>query len=595
MATTTYSDGVWEVTWSLCSRFIAIIQRHQVKQNNKILSRDKILLLDAVTFKQLQSFTLPPLSFGSWLSPSLAFSPGVQLLTCSHPDLGEHISWDLQTGVPVSRISIEWGNPPIRACSTTYSICGTMFGVLFKDENVSAIGTYNVLSSACIHHHPIEGEVIKMIWTHGECVQFATFVPGSIIVWEVRFASTGPATKVKTLSIPSNVDLSNGSKSSPLFLPTCSRLAFVLNGTIFVWDADCSKLLLNSMDVEDPKYMNFSPDGSFFACGNGSESEICLWKESPTGYTFHQKFMSTGVYFERPIISPNGQSIIGIGIPSLQLWHTKSSTISPSSVPTQTPQSANNFILRFSPDKSLAAAVRIGGSVATVIDLKSGATRLIIDTGMEVCGLGVTGSKIVVVGDGKAITWDLPTGDHTLNARVNIDNGVQKAVVNYSVPLARSPQVWSASVSPDLKHIAFDADNEGVTGFSIYNMSTGEIIHTHSQGYAPWFTPDGNEIWCNPPGMGGWATIKDSKSNIVKLECLSLDRDPSGGLPWESSHGHQIADGWILSSSGKQLLWLPHHWRPTGFYDKIWDGQFFVILHGKLPEVVILKLLEDGL
>ena len=581
MATITYSRDFASPTWSPCSRFIAIFKKKE------------ILLLDAVTFKQLKSYTLSSgLPSISSSHPLLAFSPNSQLLTWSHSASGEHVSWDLQTGVPVSRIPIGWGDGTAYDCSMTYSVCGTMFGVLFRDDNTTTIGTYNILSSACIHHRLIEGQVANPIWTHGECIQFATFVPESITLWEVRFTSTDPAKEIRCLPTPSNFDSSKIIYT--LFLPTRSWLAFILEGTIVVWDAHHSKILLKSMDVEDPISMDFSLDGCFFTCGTTSRREIYLWKESPAGYTLYQKFTSNGVNVSRPIISPNGQSIIGFGSYSLQLWHTTGLTISPSSVSSQTPQHTKNFILRFSPDRSLAAATRNADSVATVIDLKSGVTRLVINTGMKIYGLGVTGSTIIVIGHRKVITWSLPAGDHTLNAMVNIDDGVQTAIFNYSPPLLKVLP-WSASVSPDFTHIATGTYVEQEAGgLNIYNISTGKLTHTLSQkgGSVPWFTPDGHEIWFCSFAVEGWTIIRDSESNIAKLEYLGPDRGPSGGFPWESSYGHQISNGWILNSSGKQLLWLPHHWRPTST-TKIWDGQFLAILHGELPEVIILELLKE--
>ena len=593
-ATLTHPDYIQSPTWSPCSRFIAI----SILKYHKTSLEYEIFLLDAATFKQLKSFTLSYTLLSlpsSYCDPLFAFSLNSQLLTWSNPMSGEHVSWDLQTGVPVSRIPIEWGSPNMCAHSTTYSVCGTMFGVLFMDGDTTAIGSYNILSSACMHHHPIKGMVVDTIWTHGEYIKFATFVPGFITVWKVGFTSIGPATEVKSLPTPSNFDLSKDIYY--LFLPTCSQLAFILGGTIVIWDAQCSKLLLNARDVECPINMNFSPDGCFFACGNFSRREIYLWKESPTGYTLYQKFTSDGVPESKPILSPNGQSIVGCNPTFLQLWHTAGPTTPLSSVQTQTPLNTENFIVRFSPDRSLVAAAQITDSVATVIDLKSGATRLTIDTGMEIYGLEVTVSTIIVVGDGQAITWDLPACDYTLNARINIDDGVQTAMFNYSAPLIKSPGAWSASVSPDFKHIAIGVHVTGGMGFDIYNMSTGRCTHTFSQNYgiAPWFTPDGNEFWSCHNSINGWAIIKDSESNITELENLGPDRKPSGGLPWESSNGYQIANGWIFSPSGKQLLWLPYYLRPTYNQERFWNGQFLAIVHGNLPEPFILELLEDDM
>lgn len=109
-----------------------------------------------------------------------------------------------------------------------------------------------------------------------------------------------------------------------------------------------------------------------------------------------------------------------------------------------------------------------------------------------------------------------------------------------------------------------------------------------------WFTLDGHEIWCDCLGREyRWAIINDCKSNVTKLECLNPTGGPSGGYPWQPSHGPQLTDnGQVLSPSGKLLLWLPHYWGPYNRENIVWNGQFLALLCPELPEVVILKLPE---
>ena len=68
-------------------------------------------------------------------------------------------------------------------------------------------------------------------------------------------------------------------------------------------------------------------------------------------------------------------------------------------------------------------------------------------------------------------------------------------------------------------------------------------------------------------------------------------------LPWLSNHGYKITDdGWILGPSGKQLLWLPHHWRLGEKKRTIkWDGHYLALLHGALQEPVILDIQPEEL
>jgi len=566
IATVKYSDELHCLAWSPCSRFIAL----------GLFFGTQIQILDGVTLERLKSFAVP-----SSTRQLLTFSPEGRLLTWVGLDVA--ISWDVHTGVAVSEITIDMRS----ARSITYSVCGTMFGVLFSSyDGSTAIGIYHVHPSTPTHYHPIEKPVSGTIWTFGECIRFATSGPGSITIWEVGFTSEHPPTEVESLPAPDNFDPSN----DYLFLPTPSRLAFVDENTVSVWDAQRSKLLLSSVDVNDFLGMNFSPDGRFFACRT-DESETCLWKESPTGYILHQKLISIPGYYHTQLLSPNGQSIVVTSATALQLWSTAGSPTSPSSVSIQTPKPTGSFILELSPDRSLAAAARSTGNMATVFDLKSGVQRLVVDTDTTVYGLRVAGDTIVIVGEGKIVTWNLPVGDNVVNARANDSDAVRTVMFDYS-SLSKGPGELLASISPDFNYIALTYHVD----LHIYDASTGKHLQdvgsTKGVLGIPRFTPDGHEVWC---WCGGWEIVKDSESNVTKLEFLGKPPTsvPSGGLPWQSSRGYQVTDGrWILSPSGKRLFWLHPLWQEHEIR-RLWSGQFLGLLHSQLPDLVVLESLEE--
>ena len=351
--------------------------------------------------------------------------------------------------------------------------------------------------------------------------------------------------------------------------------------------------------------MTFSSDGRFFAYGTRGP-EVYLWKESPTGYVLHHKFVLSTGYYSYPCLSPNGQSIVASSGDTLQLWRTEDSATT-LSIPTPAFQHTKPFILEFSPDKSLMATARTTDNTATVFDVESGVPRLIIDTGMKINGLRVAWNNIVVVDQEKSVTWGLPPGDHVLDVRVNVNGSVRTTIFD---PLSRglSPFV---SISPDLKYIAA-VKEPGRLGSSlnIYDMATGKRLASASaqvprswvipDGRKVWFTPDGCEVWFTPDGRGygellqGWAIVRDSESSIHKLEELEPTQHPQGGYPWESSHNCKVTDdGWILGSSKKQLLWLPPHWRSRVKTHRVWDGRYLGVLRPELPEVVVLEVLEE--
>jgi len=601
--------SVSHAAWSPCSSFIAI----------SLDSDAGIQILDAVTLKQLKSFT-PPHTY----TQLLTFSPDGHLLTWVSRTSEMFVSWDVQTGLLASKISITEEGPIPAVHSVTYSGCGTMLGVLFQNHNISTINTYNVLSSTPIHSHPVEGLLANKIWTHGDYVQFTVLQSESVTIWEAGFTSEHPPTEVKSLLTPNNFDPSNQFH----FLPIHSRLAFVLEEAVVVWDAQLSKPLLNSVDVKMTKNMTFSPDGHFFAC-EAYGSEIYLWKESPTGYTLHQKFLS-GRGSVTPLLSPNGQLIIGLNGSTIQLWHTTYLTTPLSDAPTQLPWNARRFVLEFSPDGSLAATARLGDHMATVLDLKSGAPQLTTDTGTPIHGLRITEGTIIVVGDRKIITWSLP-GSNVLSPRVDTNDNVQTIpfassifsipIQTHSTPLTLG-RISSASISPDFNYVAVIAADTMVSilRLVIFETTTGKYLAygstSLSQWGIPWFTQDGSEVWYHDLRDGdgwmyniagihglhrgsrerGWEVVKDSDSNITALSTIiapDYAHHSSELPPWQSSHGHQVTDdGWILSTGGKRLLLLPHHWQSPEGVHRIWNGQFLAFLHRELREVVILELLE---
>ena len=90
----------------------------------------------------------------------------------------------------------------------------------------------------------------------------------------------------------------------------------------------------------------------------------------------------------------------------------------------------------------------------------------------------------------------------------------------------------------------------------------------------------------------GWKIVEGGESDVIGLEPLGSNTVPSGGYPWESSHGHDVTDdGWILDSRKKRVMLLPHRWRIRERL-RIWDGQFLELLDRRLLEPVIIELDE---
>ena len=133
-------------------------------------------------------------------------------------------------------------------------------------------------------------------------------------------------------------------------------------------------------------------------------------------------------------------------------------------------------------------------------------------------------------------------------------------------------------------------------------MHTGERLIAIEPGACSvvGFTPSGNGVWSSllirsigqpeRVRVTQWAIVRDNGTNTIKLEYLEETTKPLSDLQYYSSGGYQITnDGWILGSSGKLLLWLPHKWR-SDEYNRKWGGECLALGNWGLAELVILEL-----
>ena len=405
---TVYDEDLYGTVWSPCNRFIAVATREAVE------------IRDAVTLALLNTFESP--------SPpvlSLNFSPDSRFL--ARFASGHWISWDLKTGESVG-VDVDLPAEPYLGRRDPLSVCsidGKVVAVVSPDgRDKSNIVTYDRSATRARVYPVSEGRVIRPIWTHGEFLRFAAAKSGRVTIWEVDFALALPPVAVKPLPTPDEiVDLADF-----LFLPTLSRLGIAFPGTLLVWDARDSKLLLK-ISSPDPSDMSFSSDGLFFAClPKSSGGEVCVWKESLSGYVLHQQLaFASPNWYPGPFLSPDGASVIVCLDSTLHLWHTKDPILSGRPIPDTSPR--REFVLEFSPTGTSAAFTGKSGDTVTILGLQSGDPRLLIDAGVEVRCLGLTGTTIVVAGEERILVWNVTAAEKT---RVGIDDSVRIATFDYS-------------------------------------------------------------------------------------------------------------------------------------------------------------------
>ena len=588
---TTRPHPINVAVWSPCNRFIAIAWRGAMTVD----------LLDPVTLQKFKSLEFQFSSIGT-----LLFSPDGHMLTASgHLGFEEVfvVSWDLQTGGVVSTTkhplsvggySLSTHPKPSRPFSYlepcgTYSADGKFVGIYcwwgYNDTTTSEILIFDVTTGMHMHSHLISSgfeQARGNIWTQGESFQFLAGNLSMFAIFGGKFTSDATPTEVWKPSVPIH-------KLKKVWavqlVPIPLRLVLISTDGILVWDPQSSKPLLYCTDTSFLPRISFSSNGCFFACSTSRLSEIYLWRESSTGYVLHEILVSTAS--PNPLLSPNGESLVMFGGHTIWLWHTKGFTTTPSRVPTQAPQNAGDFILDFAPDGVLAVVARREDSMVTVFNPNSSIPQLTINTGMGVYGVQVTRDTVVVVGDRKVVTWNLPTDVNIPDVRVDLKDGSWTTNLDGSPP-GEGGHVVGASISPDSCQIAIVTEQEDGDLLSVYSVSTGaHLASTDTFGSTPWFHPDGHDIWCINNGGTGYKHARELDNGLGPG--IYFEHLPEGH-PSASSRGYRVTDDWwVLDPGGKRLLMLPPPWR-SYMTQRVWKGHFLALLHGRLSEPVILDL-----
>ena len=571
------------VAWSSSSRFIAITQTEHVA----------IDILDSTTLQRVQSLGVPRQTVE--YPGALTFSPDGRMLSCTSSDYqanGFVSTWDLQTGGLASSVRVSFWERESNV-RITYSMNGRVVGVLYRDSEIAIISIIDVFSGVLTHDFRPYVPWTYDIWAHGESLRIATAEEKTITIWEVGFTKGATQRKIETLPVPDDADqeatfdptLRAKQYRLTQFFPIPCRLAFTCTSQasadeLLVWGPRNSVSLLHDTSASWYPRMTFSSDGRFFACSTAGR-EVYLWKESSAGYTLIGKLQSN-TRRSIPLLSPDGKSVITFGDRTIQLWHTKAST-TPSSISTHVPHFGEDFVLDFVPDRQLAVVARRGEETVTVLDLKSGLPQLTIDASMEVYGLRVAGNAVVVIGDGMVITWNLPEGDFPPHARVGTENSIQTK----SFSGGGQSHAIAASISLDFRYIAV-LRTGGFPTLHAYRLSTGHNFYDtflHVAG-SLLFAPSGLDIWCAAESMVESHPIDQEEGILSEFDI----EDGPCGSPWKPSLGCTVTnDGWLIGPKGKRLFLLPPPWRSYAA-QRLWNGQFLALLHGSLPQAVILDL-----
>ena len=366
------------------------------------------------------------------------------------------VVWDIQTGIIIWKADTP--------CSGKVLFHGSQ-GLIMLIVGNGCIYTYDVLDGTQVHlgSTPLllgSGPITH--WTNEETLQFAVSLKTdgqhTIDIKELQPASTTPLHTISSFPIqPHDGEFS--------FSQASFHASFVTSAEAVVLDVCNSKLLLQTQVAQQNpiKPGQFSPTGSFFACGI-SEDKICLWQNTITGYGPWSSLRLRLPYHEFSF-SPTSLSILCWGWRGVQLLNPGNH---PSPIPTNgfdLHHQNQNHLVAYSTHLVHIATVRKGGSDITVLNSPLGTLQQLINKDMKTQDIKVVDNSLFVVDRCRLVSWDLEAGEV-------VDNSHIAKRVTVDEALAIDPKARHLTLSHDCSQIAFTRDE---TVF-LHNLRTPGLV-----------------------------------------------------------------------------------------------------------------------
>ena len=500
--------------WSPCGQFVAA------------LSRQAVEIRDVLTSELFSTLTKPNTCLLGGLTYSL---DGCSLACLSETSI---VIWDIKTG----------GVAKEAGYSCTYNVgvslvwsldggmvCAVLQGLITNTSYT--VQLYNVSSGEMLSPGTFQSGGEPYLWANNGSFQIMVMRWDSE-VWTVDIFEVGPVfTKVESFCIES---LRQHDQIGS-FSPTTYRISVLVSGQLHILDMRNSGCLLKQEGSCGPHC--FSSDGSLFAASLPTGIHVwkfifgcyTLWKEFPTQdwasfYGFSLQF------------SPTLLSLLGSPQGALHMWRLDG--------PPTIPHLGNHIpLVVFSHCGSYMATYYMHGGIITIT---SQASSQIIDTGMRIGILVLTGNILLVGGQKDLVAWRL-----TENGLVDGVSGEKKADRDDSIWIV--PQLDLGWPMYNLMFTFEDQTaiiNNGKHTIHIYHTGSGEIFkHTNRAPHSP--------------------------SCQFSLQDLQRCQHYHHYLAWNGWTCTDIwldswvilLEGWVRDPEGRHRLWIPIEWRmppPSG-------------------------------
>ena len=495
----------YSTIWSPCGQFVAVQTEELVKIWDTLASG-------------LHSTLQPTGPTSSAFGGRLIYSPDGRSIAYAS---GATITiWDIQTGGVVKGIQ----RGEVKYPSVVWSLDGRVIGTTQGgDDGVQRACIYDVVSGTALSSVEFQRCYTSRIWAHGKSLRVAIIGREDEACAIHVFEAWPVHTKIGSFCIES-LGPDHRIRS---FSPTTYRASVAFSdGRFLVLDIRSSECLL-AVEWSPPSDC-FSPDGSFFAAS--SKYHINIWKYTASHYTPWRKFPTQELFTNYLQFSPTSSSILGCCSEFHRIWRLDTPY---TSLSTHDPQ-----LVAFSCLGAYVAAAKYESSTIIVTNLLSPTPFQVIDTGLEIRHLVLTGNVLLVVGTTSTMAW-LLTEEGTVDG------------IPGDGMAGPGDSIWTVSKgwTPHLSFLAegqigIIRDRPGSDPTHFYHTLTGEMIDSSSS-----------------PSQGADSRSKSASAmGWFHLPQHNLENSDHAKDNWLVSKS-TLQRGWVKDPAGKHRLWVPIEWR----------------------------------
>ena len=460
----------------------------------------------------------PPETILHLMGP-LAYSPDGRSVACVSKTA--IIIWDIPTGGVAKEIGCGANNISLVWSSNGESICT----INSKDRETFTVHTYGVSSGTASSPGTLQSGVNPHLWTIDESFRVMTTVGGAYNIKTINIFKVGSTlTKIQSFSPRLSSTIYGMS-----FSPTTHRISLSDFNTLSISDVRSSEDLLCAEGEFFPQC--FSSDGSLFAASQGDI--VCVWKYNSGHYILCGKFELQGLddYPSLQFSPTPSSSILGHSGNILQVLRLHE-------LPTAL-ETLHEQYVELSRSGTRVATAHEMESTVTTTDILAQTPPQIIDTGVAVEGLALTGNVILVAGSGHVVVW-LLTGEGLVDGVIG-DRRIGRGDSIWTIP---SHSGWAIRVEGQIGVIKVERGD--VDELQVYRTDTGEVLRPAQElrGF-----------------RGNWDRLHSlyCGRNHLRFHSLFQCNAPLKDR-WQTSSA-TVREGWVKDAEGKHRLWIPAEWR----------------------------------